>query len=185
MPSQSPVSADSARRILGYNRTVFDRFERKIRRLPSKTAFQNREIGHESLFGTLVHILNVHDAWFNYVVPGRLREFLEIHSSPARHPTSWSGFEPYRRQVWAGETAFTDSLTDRTIARPVRAPWMPGRYTVGDAILQVSFEEAHHLGEIIGALWQVDIPSPEMTWIELREKAVRAAAPRHRRPRFR
>jgi hypothetical protein len=45
---------------------------------------------------------------------------------------------------------------------------MPGRYTVADALLQATIEEAHHLGEVIGALWQEDLSSPAMTWIDVR-----------------
>jgi hypothetical protein len=50
----------------------------------------------------------------------------------------------------------------------VKAFWMPGDYTVRDAILQSTFEQAHHLGEIIGALWQDDRKPPDMTWIDVR-----------------
>jgi hypothetical protein len=70
-------------------------------------------------------------------------------------------------------------LTDRELHRTVRAPWMPGRYTVADALLQTTFEEAHHLGEIIGALWQENRPSPDMTWIEVGRAPPRK--PAHRR----
>ena len=44
---------------------------------------------------------------------------------------------------------------------------MPGRYVVSDGLLQTTFEQAHHLGEIIAALWQDDIEPPPMTWIEV------------------
>ncbi len=43
---------------------------------------------------------------------------------------------------------------------------MPGVYTLEDAFYQVSFEQAHHLGEIIGAYWQSNWEPPAMTWIE-------------------
>ena len=162
-----------ARAMIDYDRTVFGRFERKVRRLPSSAAFAEREIGHHSLFGTLVHILNVHDAWLNYIVPGRGAEFGKVHAEGWRHPTDWKGFAAYRTKVWAGVGRFRDGLTDRALARPVRAPWMPGRYTVADVVFQTSLEEAHHLGEIIGALWQEDRPSPAMTWIQVQHGPAR------------
>ncbi len=43
---------------------------------------------------------------------------------------------------------------------------MSGRYTLRDAFFQVTLEEAHHLGEVIGAYWRRDWRPPDMTWIE-------------------
>ncbi len=37
-----------------------------------------------------------------------------------------------------------------------------------DALLQVTFEQAHHLGELIALFWQQDVEPPEMTWIDVR-----------------
>ncbi len=163
----TPISADTARRILVYDRAVFERFERRIRRLPKRGAFEDRGIGHLSYFATLVHVLNVHEAWLVYVVPGRTAEFVRTHAEPRRHPSDWAGFRRYSSEVWQGLERFAEQATDRSLARRVQAPWMPGRYTVGDAVLQTSFEEAHHLGELIGALWQQDRRSPDMTWIDV------------------
>jgi hypothetical protein len=45
--------------LVEYDRDLFERFARKVRRLPGKAAFRKRGIGHETLFDTLVHIVNV------------------------------------------------------------------------------------------------------------------------------
>ena len=166
MPPDSPLTASAARELLRYDRAVFEKFYRRVRRVPKRGAFAQREIGHQSYFETLAHVLNVHDAWLNYIVPGRTREFLRIHAEARRHPTDWAGFEPYRAQVWEGVERFAAGASDRSLRRIVKAPWMPGRYTAGDAVLQVTVEQAHHLGEIIGAFWQEDREPPTMTWIE-------------------
>jgi hypothetical protein len=34
--------------------------------------------------------------------------------------------------------------------------------------MQVTFEQAHHTGELIALFWQQDIEPPEMTWIDVR-----------------
>ena len=57
-------------------------------------------------------------------------------------------------------------LSESQLHRRVHAPWMPGRYTLEDAFRQVSYEQAHHIGEIIGVYWQADWNPPPMTWIE-------------------
>jgi uncharacterized damage-inducible protein DinB len=164
-PLRSP---SEARRLFEYNRAVFDRFVRRLARLPWKEVSRPREIGHQSLFATLVHILNVQEVWMVYLVRGRTRELSALFGQSERHPSTWKEFRRYEDRVWTGVKATVDALTVKDLDRRVRAPWFPsGRYTVGDAVLQTTLEEAHHLGEIIGALWQDDRRSPPMTWIEV------------------
>ena len=171
-------SAAQAAELEAYDREVFDRFVRRVRRLPWKEAVREREIGHRTLFATLAHILNVREVWLGYIVRGRNRELARLFSEPGRHPGDWKGFRTYADRVWSESAATTHRLRARDLGRSVRAPWMPGKYTVADAYLQASYEEAHHLGEIIGALWQDDLASPPMTWIEVTRRP-----PRRRRSR--
>jgi uncharacterized damage-inducible protein DinB len=161
--------------ILEYDRRVFDRYARRIRRLPWTEASRKRGIGHESLFDTLVHILNVHEVWLVYIARGRNSDpVLEpLFEDPTRHPKDWKGFDAYARRVWREVDATVARLTLPALDRRLSAFWMKGRYTTRDAVLQVSLEQAHHLGEIIGALWQDDVRPPEMTWIDTRRDAPR------------
>lgn len=165
--STSPVSVDAARRIIAYNEAVFARYARAARRLPWRVAVRNQDIGHLSIFRTLVHILNVHEVWMLYIVQGRGRELDDLFRQSYRHPADWAGFRPYSDGVWEGLRSFAAQLTVRELSRPVKAPWMPGKYCVGDAVLQTTFEQAHHLGEIIGVLWQRNEEPPPMTWIDV------------------
>ncbi len=168
-----------AAELVRYNRAVFERFVRRVRRLPGTAATRRRGIGHESLFGTLVHILNAHEVWLVFIVHGRTSdpELEALFADPRRRPTTWNGFDAYAKRVWSGVDATVRDLTPRTLDRRVRVFWMPGVYTVRDAFLQTTFEEAHHLGEVIGALWQDDRKPPEMTWLGVRH----ALADRRRR----
>jgi uncharacterized damage-inducible protein DinB len=167
-----PIRFDArdARAIIEYNQAVFDRFVRRVRRLPGKEATRARGIGHESLFDTLVHILNVQEVWLVYIARGRSSDkVLEpLFQDAARHPKSWKEFDAYAGRVRAAVNETVRWMTPRTLGRRVKAFWMPGRYTVRDAVFQTTFEEAHHLGEIIGALWQDDRRAPDMTWIDVR-----------------
>jgi len=164
------LSPHDAKVLVAYNRALFDRFVRKVRRLPRGRAMRRRGIGHESLFATLVHILNVQEVWLVYIVRGRNsdEELGPLFQEKNRHPRDWKTFDLYARRVWAGVDATTRRLTTRDMGRRVWAFWMRGRYTVRDAYLQATMEEAHHIGEIIGALWQDDVRPPEMTWIDVR-----------------
>ena len=171
------LTPNDARAIVEYNHAVFDRFVRRVRNLPGTEATRPRGIGHESLFDTLVHILNVQEVWFVYIVRGRTsdRELGALFDDARRHPSTWKGFDAYAKRVWSGVDETVRGLTPRSLARTVKVFWMPGRYTVRDAVFQTSFEEAHHLGEVIGALWQDDRKSPDMTWIDVRRGRSRRA----------
>jgi uncharacterized damage-inducible protein DinB len=159
------VRLDIVTRLLAYDRKVFERFERSIARRGWAAAVENREIAHRSIKDTLVHILNVHEAWLVAVAQNRW----EIFDRRDRRPqdiTSFSDLRRYRQQVWVEIDLLMGGLTTARLRRRVTAPWMPGRYALEDAFFQSSFEQAHHLGEIIGAYWQKDWPPPVMTWIE-------------------
>jgi uncharacterized damage-inducible protein DinB len=175
MPERLTFSRRDARAIFEYDRAVFERFVRRVRRLPGKEATRRRGIGHESLFETLVHILHVHEVWHVYIVRGRSsdRELGALFEDPRRQPKTWKEFDAYAERVWAGIDETLRELTPRALGRTLKAFWMPGKYTVRDAILQTTLEEAHHLGEIIGALWQDDRKPPDMTWIDVRRSFAR------------
>jgi uncharacterized damage-inducible protein DinB len=166
-PPRSPVTVDTARRLAAYNASAFQRYARAAQRLHWREASADKGTGHRSIFGTLVHILNVHEVWMIYIVQGRTRELDELFRQSDRRPTTWAGFEAYSKRVWKGVDRYFTTLNSRMLNRRVKAPWMPGSYTAGDAVLQTTFEQAHHLGEIIGIYWQRDKEPPQMMWIPL------------------
>lgn len=164
---RSPITVETARRLYDYNSAVFGRYVRSARRLPWRVATADRGTGHRSVFQTLVHILNVHEVWITYLAQGRTEELESLFQQPGRKPSTWEDFGVYMRRVWGGISSYMAGVNATQLSRRIRAPWMPGNYTVGDAVLQTSFEQAHHLGEIIGIYWQRDREPPEMTWMDV------------------
>ena len=167
---------DEIRALFRYNRAVLDRYERALRRLSWRAVSRNRQSGHLSLKDTYLHILQVHDGWLNYIVPGRVSE-LAGRPDPYRL-SSWNDIGRWKSRVWAGIDSGADKLTSRELRRTVRAPWMPGRYTVADAYFQTTLEQAHHLGEMIAMFWQMNRAPPEMTWIDTNRELRRRRARR-------
>ena len=135
-----------------------------MERLPRREALRDRGIGMLSLKDTLLHIVRVHDAWLNYIVPGDLAGLRASHDVFQRVRTPRE-VHAYMRAAWRPIARRMARLTERELARVVKAPWMPGRYTLADALMQCSLEQAHHIGEIIGAMWQEDTACPQMMWI--------------------
>lgn len=178
MASRASASVLEVGALLGYDRALFDAFVHRIRRLPKKVTHRDLGIGHGSMIATLTHILNVQESWLLYIVPRRQRAIDALWQDPTRKPKDWKEFDAYAARVWGGIEARLATLTDPELDRRVKAFWMPGRYTVRDAVLQISFEEAHHIGELIGAMWRLNIAPPTMTWIELRPGSRNPKRPR-------
>jgi uncharacterized damage-inducible protein DinB len=173
-------SVDDVRRLFDYNWAVFDAYLARAERLPWRAATANRGSGHLSIKNTLVHILNVHEAWFGYVLPRRIADMRRATGRRTDELRSWRAVRAYRDRVKATLDDVLAGLTDRQLRAPIKAPWMPGRYTVGDAAMQTTLEQAHHLGEIIALFWQKDIEPPEMTWIDTHRRLALRSARRRR-----
>ena len=166
---QDLLTPSQARRISAYNRRLFERFVSCVRKLSWQDASRKREIGHQSLFGTLVHILNVHEVWMEYIIQGRNSdaELEKLFADKRRRPEDWKGFSTYSSRVWRSIDQKLAKLTPKDMGKQVSVFWMPGNYSVSDAIMQTTFEQEHNHGEIIGAMWQQDVEPPRMTWISV------------------
>ena len=157
----------AVRRLVTYDRRAFESFERAIRRLGWARATANHEIGHRSLKDTLVHVLNVHEAWLVAAAQNRWDEVSRKPNRRAAAVRSFPDLRRYRNEVWGGIDQLMGGLTEARLGRRVKVPWISGRYTLEDAFYQTSFEQAHHLGEVIAVFWQMDKAPPQMMWIPL------------------
>ncbi len=174
----SPLA--EAKELVEFNRKVFDRYYRRVLRLPWKEATRERETGHHTLFRTLVHILNVQELWLVYVVRGRHRELPALWKDERRQPTTRAGLIAYSARVWKGVDETLRLLRDEDFGRRVHVPWFSQVYSVRDGFYQATFEEAHHIGEMIGAFWQDDVDPPLMMWIPLLRSRPKKRAARRR-----
>jgi len=157
----------AVRRLVAYDRAAFGSFERSVQRLGWRKAVANHEIAHRSFKDTLVHILNVHEAW---LVAAAQDRWEEVRSDPKRRADavrSFGDLRRYRVRVWERIDELLAGLTEGRLRRRVRVPWIPGTYSLEDAFYQASFEQAHHLGEVIAVYWQMDKVPPQMMWIPL------------------
>ena len=141
---------EAVSRLATYNQLTFDAYERGIKRRGWAAAVEEREIGHHSFKDTLVHILNVHEVWM-VAAPQNKWDIFDDPTRRKDHINSWKKLERYRDRVWAAMDRQVSGLTEAKLRRRVKVPWFNGRYTLEDAFYQSSFEQAHHIGEIIGA----------------------------------
>jgi len=74
----------------------------------------------------------------------------------------------YMEKIIAKEKRFLAKLTEKDLDRGVQPEWKTRPHPLRDALMQVTFEQAHHTGELIALFWQIDVEPPEMTWIDVR-----------------
>ncbi|MHB1907627.1 MAG: DinB family protein [Nitrososphaerales archaeon] len=166
MPKNTYVpSVEYYRRLFRYNKKILDEYFRALSKLPWKTVSKNMESGHYSMKETFVHILTAYNGWLNYNLYGRSKD---IPHTTEHNPDNYHSMKQigrFKDKVWTGVEKMLSNLDDKMLQKRLKAPWLPGSYKLGDVMLQASFEEAHHIGEIIAMLWQLDIEPPEMTWM--------------------
>src|SRR5438093_1325617 len=178
------VSVADFRDIYEYNWRVLRDYGEALAKLPEDELLKNREATHESLKNIFHHILSVHDGWLNVTAQGasadpvmREKDFDEVRSmEPLRG---------YLEKIIAKEKRFLAKLTDKDLDRGVQPEWKTRPHPLRAALLQVTFEQAHHTGELIALLWQIDVEPPEMTWIDVRASGGGPPPRSRRRPRLR
>ena len=155
------------RSIYQYNWRVLRDYGEALAKLPRDELVKNREATHGSMKNIFHHILSVHDGWLNVTAQGtsadpamREKDFDEV---PSMDP-----LRAYLEKIIAKEASFLAGLKDKDLSRHVKPEWKERSHPLQDALMQVTFEQAHHIGELIALFWQIDVEPPEMTWIDVR-----------------
>ena len=161
------TTASDLREIYRYNWRVLRDFCDALSKLPPEALVKDREATHHSMKNIFHHILSVHDGWLNVTAQGasadsaiREKDFDEVQSMDE--------LRGYMERIIAKEEGFLTKLKDKDLDRGVQPEWKTRPHPLRDALLQVTFEQAHHLGELIALFWQQDVEPPEMTWIDVR-----------------
>jgi uncharacterized damage-inducible protein DinB len=160
------VNSDDFRSIFAYNWRVLRDYCEALARLPRAELVKNREATHESMKNIFHHILSVHDGWLNVTVQGASAD-PKVRELDYDEVESMEDLRRYMEKIIAKEEGFLAKLRDEDLERGVQPEWKTRPHPLRDALMQVTFEQAHHLGELIALFWQQDIEPPEMTWIDV------------------
>jgi uncharacterized damage-inducible protein DinB len=158
------LKADDFRQIFKYNRIVLRSFLETVEKLPSGIVTKNLEASHNSIKDIFTHILTVYDGWLNHARKGETGGVPDSELDEAFD--SMQGMKQYMKHVEEGVDDLLLKLDEAMLGMPVKVEWMEKEHSLADALMQVTIEQAHHLGEIIALLWQNNIEPPEMTWID-------------------
>ena len=160
------VTIADFRSIYAYNwRTLRDYCE-ALSKLPKGQLVKDREATYGSMKNIFHHILSVHDGWLNVTAQGASAD-PEMREKDFDEVPSMDDLRGYLEAIIAKEGRFLKTLKDKDLDRGIQPEWKTRPWPLRDAFLQVTFEQAHHLGELIALFWQQDIEPPEMTWIDV------------------
>jgi uncharacterized damage-inducible protein DinB len=155
------------RSIYEYNWQVLRDYCDALSKLPEDALLKDREATYHSMRNIFHHILSVHDGWLNVTAQGasadpamREKDFDEVRSMDA--------LRMYMEKIIAKEKRLLAKVSEKDLDRGVQPEWKTRPHPLRDALLQVTFEQAHHTGELIALFWQQDVEPPEMTWVDVR-----------------
>jgi len=161
------MKVDDFHRIFKYNRQVLHSFLETLDKLPSEIVSKNIEASHNSMKDIFTHILMVYDGWLNHARKGETSGVPESEFDEAFQ--SMDTMKRYMEHVETGVDALLQDLNDSMLASRIKVDWFEKEQSLADVLMQITIEQAHHLGEIIALLWQNNIKPPEMTWIGVQE----------------
>lgn len=150
-----------------YNWRVLRDFSDALERLPADAVTEDRGATYGSMKNIFHHILSVHDGWLNVTAQGASAD-PAMREKDLDEVPSIAALRPYLEGIIANEESFLRALTERDLDRPIRPEWKERPHLLRDALIQVTLEQAHHVGELIALFWQQDIEPPEMTWVDVR-----------------
>jgi len=160
------TSVADFRSIFEYNWRVLRDYGDALAKLPKAELTKNREATYGSMKNIFHHILSVHDGWLNVTAQGasadaktREKDFDEV--------ASMDEIRAYMEKIIAKEKRFLGKLSEKDLERKVQPSWKKRPHALRDALMQVTLEQAHHLGELIALFWQIDVEPPEMTWVDV------------------
>jgi uncharacterized damage-inducible protein DinB len=156
------------RDLYAYNWQVLRDFCDGLSKLPEDALLKDREATHGSMKNIFFHLLGVHDGWLNVAAQGSSADPKIYELDDFDAVRSMAVLRGYMEKIIAKEQAFFAKLSDKDLERPVQPSWKKRPHPLRDGLMQVTFEQAHHTGELIALFWQQDIEPPEMTWIDVR-----------------
>jgi uncharacterized damage-inducible protein DinB len=153
------------RTLLEYSHALRNRYLEQLATLPWGEVVRGRGASFDSLRNILLHTLDAEDRMVNYVIPGRVKDWV------SRSPDDFQDTASIRRRVKEVESktnVYVAQITPAELERKVEylRPGMPPlTVRVEDILIHVVLENIHHFGELIALLWQIDVEPPHMGWI--------------------
>lgn len=154
-----------SRSLFEYSQLLRNRYLEQLATLPWEEVVKSRGASFDSLRNILLHTVDAEDRMVNYVIPGRVKDWV------SRSPDEFQDMASVRKrakEVESKSETYVARITPAELERKVEysRPGMPPvPVRVEDILVHVVLEDIHHFGELIALLWQIDVEPPHMGWI--------------------
>jgi uncharacterized damage-inducible protein DinB len=152
-------------KLLEYSQFLRHRYLETISKLPWEEVIKDRGASFPSLKDIYVHIVFVLDAYINYALQG----------NPHYPVVNYSEYDDidkvrkYLEQVESKANVYLNKITPEELSRVIERKQKDGSsilIPVEDLLIDLFQEEAHHRGELIALLWQMDVAPPHASFIK-------------------
>lgn len=163
--SDQNVSCMDSKNLVKYSQSVRKRYLEQLATLPWEQVTKSRGASFDSLRNIMLHTINAEDKLVNYVITGRIKEWVP------RNPEEFLSMDSIRKSAEETEAKTRDylaKLTSTELERKVKFPrpsTQPMLVRVEDILIHTALENIHHFGELIALLWQMDVEPPHMGWL--------------------
>lgn len=159
-----------SRNLFEYSQALRNRYLEQLATLPWAEVVKSRGASFDSMRNILLHTLDAEDRMINYVIPGRVKDWV------SRSPDEFKDIDSIKKRAKEVESKtknYVARMAPAELERKVellRPGKPPVQARVEDILIHVAFENVHHFGELIALLWQIDMEPPHMGWIAYLQK---------------
>ena len=159
-----------SRNLFEYSQALRNRYLEQLATLPWAEVVKSRGASFDSMRNILLHTLDAEDRMINYVIPGRVKDWVSWS------PDEFKDIDSIKKRAKEVETKtknYVARMAPSELERKVeiiRPNVPPMQVRVEDILIHVAFENVHHFGELIALLWQIDVEPPHMGWIAYLQK---------------
>jgi len=148
--------------LIRYSHIVRGLYFDAMAKLPWAEVVAPKGLSFDSMRNVFLHLAYVEDRWVNYIIPGRLKEIVEMDFDVFK---DFEALKNYMQQTAKNTENYLAKLSADELKREVIVPWgdKPGtKITIETALTHMVIEDMIHYGELSAALWQIGLEAPYM-----------------------
>ena len=146
--------------LVRYNHVVRGLYLDAMAKLPWATVVEPKGLSFDSMRNVFLHLTFVEDRWINYIIPGRLKEWVDQDFNKF---DTINSLKMYMEHVKDATESYLRKLSAEELNRQIVVPWgdKPGTLiSIETALCQIVMEDMIHYGELSAVLWQMNLEAP-------------------------
>jgi len=145
--------------LVRYNHIVRRLYLDEMAKLPWSEVVADKGLSFDSMHDVSLHLTLVEDRWVSYIIPGRIRQWVDPDFSSFKDIES---LRKYADEVKSRTEAYLNKLSEEELRRLVTVYWggKPTDISVEKGLTHMVVEDLIHYGELSAAFWQMGLEAP-------------------------